>query len=286
MVDEHEWLRTTVMELENTLNNRGIHVRFCLVGYGTKNHLLGEFIIDLGTAAEIQRVIDNLLETGQKEDGYSAMYQVFTNNGIFTFDPDAAKIIVLVTDEDRDQLFDQPVSRDIDYNTMLRYFTDNGVTLNVVVNQYFKDVDVEDFVLGIDYKNRSFWFKAGSPHPYEIGDRGYALFDGGHGTTKDDYVSLSFRTNGSAWDLKQLRLGTDDQVRAFTEAFVGVKVGEIATTVMTCEACDCPDLNGRLRCRNDSTIPIDECVVEGRESVFFRHVLTFSSIYPLLRLSI
>ena len=260
MTDEHAWLNVTVMRLEKVLKANGIAARFCLIGYGTKDHLLGEFIIKEGTASKVQESLEHLLKTGQKEDGYTAMYQVFNNSGNFKFNRNAAKIIVLVTDEDRDQLIDQPMSRAMDYDMILKYFTDNGVILNVVVNQYFKDDEVEDYVLGVDHKRRSYLYRNGS---LLTGYHGYALFNGGHGNTTADYVSLSFKTNGSAWDLNQLRSGNEGQVTAFTEAFVAVKAREITSTLRTCEVCDCPDPTGQPVCHNDSSLQPEECAIEG-----------------------
>jgi hypothetical protein len=260
MEDEHAWLYTTVMSLEEVLKANGITARFCLIGYGTKSHLLGGFIIKEGTASNVQESLRYLLKTGQKEDGYTAMYQAFNNSGQFKFDRNAAKIIVLVTDEDRDKLNDQPMSKIMNYDMILKYFTDNGVILNVVVSQYFKDDDVTDYVLGVDYKKRSYLYKDGA---LVTGYNGYPMRDGGHGNTIVDYVSLSFKTNGSAWDLNRLRHGNEGQVRAFTKAFVDVKAREITSTIRTCEVCDCPDPTGKLVCYNDSSLLPNECKIEG-----------------------
>ncbi|XP_062505478.1 uncharacterized protein LOC134182141 isoform X2 [Corticium candelabrum] len=275
MWQEHDWLNDTIHQLDTILTiQNGIKVRYCLVGYGTTEHLLGEFLVTEGNASAIRAVIETLQETGQQEDGYSAMYKVFKNNGNFTFDPDAKKVIILVTDENRDDL-DEMLNVDLNYMTMLQYFRNNNVTLNVVVNQLFKDknntintlADEEEYVLGMNYKNQSYSQKLGcltSPC-YKVGDpwAAYAVKDGGHESTSQDYVRLALATNGSAWDLNQLRDASDAQVEAFTDAFVNVKVKEI----VVCRVCECPDPFGEPVCTLDETLPLEQCVTAKECSI-------------------
>ncbi|XP_062505156.1 uncharacterized protein LOC134181891 isoform X2 [Corticium candelabrum] len=269
MTQEHDWLNTTIQQLDNALRAKRIEVRYCLVGYGTSNRLLGEFLVK-GGADDIIKVVADLTNTGQLEDGYSAMYKVFNNSGNFTFDRDAKKVIILISDENRDDLDHRlPDQINLNYDNMLKYFIDNDVTLNVVVNQYFKDIiintltDLDEYVLGMDYQNQSYSqaVESSSSRRYSIGEPGnaYAVEDGGHESTLEDYVKLALQTNGSAWDLQQLKDASKEQVEAFIDAFVDVKVEEIAPNQTVCRVCECPDQRGQPVCTLNKTVPLDQC---------------------------
>ncbi|XP_062505740.1 uncharacterized protein LOC134182357 isoform X2 [Corticium candelabrum] len=271
MVQEHRWLVDTVAELDKKLRGEGLQeIRYCLIGYGAREHLLGSFIINGGKLQDVKNGIRSLLQTGKVEDGYAAMYLAFSNNGSFTFTTgaDASRVIVLVTDEDRDNLADMlPENVKLDYEEMLNYLTTNDVILNVVVNQYFKDTNrtdslTEEFAFGMDYLNRSYFLSQRNYTRIET-QTAYPVHDGGYGTTLTDYVNMALKTNGSAWDLKQLRSGTTEQVAAFTDAFIDMKVEEIITrTFETCRVCDCS--NGEHVCREDDQIPRDQCKIEEK----------------------
>jgi hypothetical protein len=244
MQNEHDWIKTMVISLERELRNFKIGSserepnRYALVGFGSPTPSLTRGrVIDLGgsfspfgNATELVTGIDKLARLGDIEDGYAAIDVALDD---LVFRELAARQFILASDEERDVFVDE-----LTFNETLRRLKENRVKLNVVAKHRFgvKVDRQESFVLGLDgfmnaYAEDGRKMAGGFPYP-----------ESGYQSTYQDYVKLAFSTEGGAWDLNELRKDSTTIRNAFTNAFIQVKVEEIAGQLgAKCKECNCTD---------------------------------------------
>lgn len=227
----HTWLAGMITDLEAKLVSEGItNNNYGLVGFGSTlplhdpsggyyadahKHTVGGS--DWGTALEFATATGVLGVIGDNEDGWHAIDFGLNN---YTFRPNAARNIVLVTDEDRDD--DAATAYGLNYLDTLQLLKDNSAMLNVVVDIDLFDAS-SDIALGVDWEANAFLADGSGGYTATIGG---GTASGGDGTTLADYVNLAWATEGAAWDLMQLQAG-GFTATSFTAAFVDIKAGEI-----------------------------------------------------------
>lgn len=210
MAGEQSFLANQATTIDQALTDTGItNNRFGLVGFtdDTDTRLINVGMNLFGTAAEFGTAAGNLVTTNSgTEDGYLGIKTVLDN---YTFRPDVAKALVLVTDENRDE-----VDQTLDFNTILNSLQTEGLSLTSIMDQtiFAADGTTEALVL------RS--------------DGTVAIADGAGGITKEqngslgpgdgtqDYADLSLALNSCVADLNQLREGgliADSFTLAFLE---------------------------------------------------------------------
>ena len=117
------------------------------------------------------------------------------------------------------------------------------------------------FALGLRGDGQSFIFNQSSSVLFSTTGGGLRsppeYFD--FGSTYEDYVELSFTTQGVAWDLNQLREGGDYSI-AFTNAFTQVKIDEVMSVFSFCLICLC--MHPKEICTLKSDIELEDCVGE------------------------
>ncbi|XP_062505324.1 uncharacterized protein LOC134182022 isoform X2 [Corticium candelabrum] len=207
MMDEHEWLKSTVPKLERRLSDISIGAgllknRYGLVGFGRelKNLALGPgAVIPVGTDSsgmgsdkELVVALEELRSDGVFEDGYAAIGMALDQ---LTFRSSCALQFILVTDEDRD-IFNATTN----YNYTLAWLRRAGATLNVVADQAFFNSDEK--LLGINFRDNGF-IQVAKTYTKMAG----ASVGKGYGSTFRDYVQMALATDGAAWDLNRLRRG-------------------------------------------------------------------------------
>lgn len=180
--------------------------RFGLVGFGgdcSDGLGLGRVLDGVGGqhfsfASNFTELSEGLTTSGRREDGYSGIFIALQS---YQFRQEAAKQFILITDEDRDPV-DQNITRDLIETQLL----DQGILLNVAVNQEFFGGGLR--ALGIDSHGGSYLYDPSSMTMYSLVEgEGGIVEDSGHGTTHRDYTQLALDTGGGAWDLNTLRLG-------------------------------------------------------------------------------
>ena len=222
MSGEHAWLGTMVGSLETGLQNAGVTGpnRYGLVGFGGAGthqpghtHPVGGG--EFGTSAEFAAATGTLLINGSFEDGWDGIDHGLT----YAMRADAARNMILVTDEDRDN-----ANGALTYANVLGALNQANVLLNAVVDASFRcGAFGANQVLGVDSTGRS--YVADGAGGFTTCDGG--LFVSGFGTTKADYVDMAWATGGAAWNLNLLRAG-GLTATSFSNAFVSVKVAEIS----------------------------------------------------------
>ncbi len=168
-----------------------------------------------GTAQEVSD-LTSVLQVGfvGTEDGYAAMASSLALASEFR--PGAARNIILITDEDRDN-----TDSSLTFVSMLELLEANNVLLNVIVDGNFAD-SLGNVAIGMDSDGRS--FVADGSGGFIIDPAGVAT--GGFGATLADYIHLAFANGGGAFDLKQLRAGGDPAL-SFAHVFIEIKAEEI-----------------------------------------------------------
>ena len=181
--------------------------RFGLVGFGgdcSDGLGLGRVLAtptgaQFSFSANFTQLSEGLTTSGRREDGYSAIHTALQS---YPLRPRAARLFVLVSDEDRDAV-DGNLTRD----SIAAALSDSSVVLNVAVNEEFSAGGMLR-ALGIDANGRGYVFDPSSPEMYRVVEgEGGAVRDSGHGNTHQDYTQLALDTEGGAWDLNILRLG-------------------------------------------------------------------------------
>ncbi|HAC35462.1 MAG TPA: PEP-CTERM sorting domain-containing protein [Gammaproteobacteria bacterium] len=226
MGGEHAWLGSVMTSLEAGLAAKNVGTgpqanRYGLTGFGGSSthfaphkHAVGGG--DFGTAAQFGTAAGTLVTNGGTEDGWAGIDYALNN---YTYNVGAAKNLILVTDEDRDN-----TNAALTYAGMESAINTAGGILNAVVNATFRCGNGSS-ALGL----------AGGGVGYVAdGSGGFTTCSGataisGFGSTIADYVDLAIATGGAAWDLNFLRAG-GNLATSFTAAFVDIKVQEIITT--------------------------------------------------------
>ncbi len=230
------WLKDMVQALEvdylaaGVGTQPGLPNRYALIGYGSlwPGHGTGQAAHAHGgwmNAASMVANINTLVTFGLKEDGYQAISLAMT----LTFRPGAYKTVILVTNEDRDSIVSLSRAQ------VCQMLQIQDATLNVIVNADF-DAPSSSTVLGVKW-NGTAYIPTGGGH-YITAPGGY--FDTGFGTTKVDYVELSWATCGSAWDVGYAS-NWKCEGESMIDAFTDVKVQELIPVVETIGGQSCAD---------------------------------------------
>lgn len=256
MVMEHEWIRTEVSRLDAQLRQRGIGVgnrqnQFALVGFGrdSRDDILGVVLSQLTTPMQFISASNQLQLTGLFEDGYAAIDFALEN---IPTRSETAKIMILVTDEDRSIL-----RLDLSRETIEQSLRREGFILNTIVNQGFLSDprDNTSHALGLNGNGTSYVIDQTDPNLFTSQDGGTYNPNPAFGfeNTFRDYVQLAFATGGVAWDLNQLReQGLFAEV--FTNAFTQIKVDEVMNVSRICFSCFCSLTGGQC-----TTVDVEDC---------------------------
>ncbi|MFT6927224.1 MAG: hypothetical protein ACJAZP_002853 [Psychromonas sp.] len=218
MGGETRWVGGMAVALEEKLKAAGVGSndtnKYGLVNYssyGPRNTLVkgGKF----GSAQEFDAASASLGLYGGTEDGWQAIH--FTLND-YPKAEKAARNIILVTDEDRDNR-----DSNITYASILQELDGQAALLNSVVNARFKCVDGTS-ALGMNSEHVGY---------VADGQGGYTLCENasaysGSGNTIAHYVQMAMENGGAAWDLNYLRSG-GHYAESFSKALIDIKVKEI-----------------------------------------------------------
>lgn len=224
MSGEQAWIQNMIQALDIELQAAGVtNNRYGLVGFGSRGRTgdaLGRSLNVgsglFGNATEFATsASSNLLTNGSFEDGYSGIDYALNN---YTFRNGAAKNIIFVTDEDRDN-----GNSALSFSSTLSSLQSGGYLFNSVLNNKFSG-DGGQNALGIDFNNNAYYADGSGG----VTTTGGGLVGNGYRSTETDYVPLSLQTKSASWDLNQLRRG-GLFADSFTKAFVDIKVQEIVT---------------------------------------------------------
>ena len=183
-----------------------------------------------GTPAQYAHALKTLKsEGGNKpgEDGYAGIISALH----YPWRKDAKKIIILVTDENRDDLSPPLNNPTQDYNQLLSALQKHEVTLNTIVYCDIRD-NVNSSAMAIDANNTVFLKSAGAtytPSPGgsikdDLGPWGLAWAWG----TVTDYANLAFATGGLAGDFKIIEdYGTPNYAKAAADSFANLLASQI-----------------------------------------------------------
>ena len=220
MVDARLWLPKFIRDLErgleqNSIGNGAMKNRYGLIGFGIRGRpisLKGNGY--MGSSEDIILGVRRLRSGGLLEDGYDALSRAFDPRN-YQWRPEAGKLVVLVTNEDRDR-FNYMLNRERIY----RMFNQSGAVLSAVVNMriYVKGAQV----LGVSKKNSYAMSPFGNITFTRLDSTPQYVPTRSSGNTKYQYMDLAMMTGGDAWDVNELRLGSEKQ-NAFTAVIVRVR---------------------------------------------------------------
>lgn len=244
------WLRDTVGQLDTELQDQGVNDnRYGLLSFGMFSALYGsstpenpvdhELYLGLSSIGDYTAAFDNPIPNagvgdeglrGDYEDGYAAMHDAAM---LFDRDGSIARVIVFITDEDRDK----PETGGVDYDTLRNKLVDENVILNSIVKVDLNpDVPNEDerVAFALDSEGNAY-VRGYEPAP---GSASPATNDLGEvidaaATTIDDYVDLTFDVadangiGGAVFDIRALRSESAEVLDAFTRQFLDIKLAEI-----------------------------------------------------------
>ena len=204
---EHDWIETRAVAFDAALISHGLTAnRYALIGFARADpypHTIPVGATDFGPAFQLALSASSLVTTGTTEDGYAAI-----NHSLATlpFRPDADRVLVLLTDEDRDALTAAT------YESTLASIDSAGATLHVVIEASLQ-TGAGAPAIGLDHA-RTTLIPDGAGG-FELGPPG--LVASAFGTSAIDYAQLAFETGGSVWDTSALR-ATATEADSFTEA--------------------------------------------------------------------
>jgi hypothetical protein len=136
MGDEFAWLGTSISSIDTALTNAGITTRYAVAGYeqyagneaGTPAYsIFNDFTTDINT---ITTAVNGVQLYGGLERGYHAADWATT--GFSWGTPDAAKVIILITDEAADQ------GSGISEAALGATMNSGGFLLNVIAPSYYQ----------------------------------------------------------------------------------------------------------------------------------------------------
>ncbi len=142
-----------------------------------------------GTASEYAGIVNQYASDGTSEDGYAGIDFALQN---YQARPEAAKFIILASDEDRDEL-----NANLTFATTLSELQSEGFNFQAIVNLDITD-DTGQLGLAIDADNT--YLENGSTFTVSPG----GSITGGFGTTVQDYFGLVTATGGIAGDIDQI----------------------------------------------------------------------------------
>jgi len=230
---EQEWLPPTITQIVSGLEDEGIVSIVCITGYESSGRSLGCSFFD--SSMNYESTFGEFVLSGGTEDGWHGIdFAVdeateYLDDNSATVDEecsDVVKMVILVTDEDRDNAVPTLTFEGIDEK-----LKDGLWILNVIVNIISIGGVSSSDVIGIAADGGTFVHSGGGA--YATMPAGTVDIDtvDGDGTTETDYLPLAWDNFGVAWDLNRLRDG-GDVATAFSSAFVDIKVQEIVIQTM------------------------------------------------------
>jgi hypothetical protein len=224
MLQQQIFTETMIPQLEAALVAAGVGSgsaggnQYGLVGFGGGSagsphsmghaHPLGSGGQLWGTATEYVVAAGTLVTQSGSADGYYGIDYALQN---YSFRPNAAKFMILVTDTFRESFGGVPLSP-ATYASLLTQLTAAGVTLETIVDARFRDGTGTN-ALAVDY--------AGTAYLAD-GSGGYTTSAGGvvlASTVKTQYVDLGFATGGISGDINQIAVG-GNTTASFSQAMI------------------------------------------------------------------
>ncbi|MEM6616241.1 MAG: autotransporter domain-containing protein [Pseudomonadota bacterium] len=211
MGGEQQFLQTFVPTFEGILNGNGVMGSYGLVGYGSGTVNARSIPVggaQFGTAAEFSAAAQTLLLNGATEDGYEGIDFILDT---YNFNPAAGnqRVIVLVTDEDRDN-----TDASLTFNSILADLNAQQVALSAILSQEVFTTNDEQAIGASATQTFTDLNNDGVP---EVG--GAPVLGNSAGTTEQDYTDLVFAIPGACVaDLNILRSGDPNQEAAFAQA--------------------------------------------------------------------
>lgn len=246
MDGEHLWIADFAAPLEahlmtNGVGDAAVPNRFGLLAYdpvprpiNVGTELTGDYRQFITASAQLA------LRGSGTEDGWRAVRHAITQ---YPLRETAARNIILVTDEDRDD-----TDSTITYASLLAEMQGARAVLNAVVNARFKCGD-GSAALGLG--QHSVGYKADGRGGFQTCPNASA--HGGDGNTINDYVKMALETGGAAWDIEVLRDG-GLVAQSFTNALLKIKVQEILQQLPTRNL---PDVYVHGLRSNGNTVEVD-----------------------------
>lgn len=222
MGGEQAFLQTFAPDLNARLGAAGVNtVRFGLVGYGDSAVVPRQVNVggmQFGSAADFATAASTLGLSGGTEDGYAGINFALQNYA-FSMDPNATRLVVLVTDEDRDNtdasLTAQSIANDL---------TTRGVFFAGILNQNVTDPNGTP---AIGASAAQTYLDQNGDGQFETSGAPVLTFAGG--TTQVDYTDVILSLpNGCFADLNALRDGgTNAQAfaGALADCLIGIVIG-------------------------------------------------------------
>ena len=270
---EHRWLFTMITDMEKQLIAAGIGTssqlrnRYCQIGYGRtlpearifRSRLDGSICL---VAERYLELVSQLIADGRgsKEDGYQAIDLALSLAesplNELRLQPNVTLNMILLSDEDRDELYRQ-FTREI----IERRLRELQFVLNVVVDHSFTKNGSGERLLGRD-SSRVGYLQTPNQCLFTTVPADQVVVSKGYAGTREDYSDLAWALQGVTWDVEVLRRG-DTTGCAFTFAFVEVTTLEILRVARQCRTCRCNDRGETICLREELTQNQCNCVVGG-----------------------
>lgn len=199
MGGEQTFLGSFVPALDAELAALGIAGSYGLVGYGDSSTVARKVLVgggDFGTPGQFTAASGTLSTSGSTEDGYDGITFALTNY-FFATGPGTQRIVVLVTDEDRDE-FDATDS----LTSVQALLLSNGATLSGILGQEITDQAGTDAIGASQTQTFIDANGDGIPEASTAPILGTAA-----GTTTVDYTNPILSGGGCVANLNLLRLG-------------------------------------------------------------------------------
>jgi outer membrane autotransporter protein len=199
MGGEQTFLGQFVPTLESELGALGITGAYGLVGYGDSAVVPRQVLVgggQFGTAAEFATAVGTLSTNGATEDGYDGIDFALANY-MFSTANTTQRIIILVTDEDRDE-FDTTVN----LASVQALLQQRGVTLSGILDQEVTDQAGADAIGASSTQTFIDANGDGIPEPSTA-----PIVGAGAGTTTVDYTNPILAGGGCVANLNLLRAG-------------------------------------------------------------------------------
>ena len=238
----HRWLPTLVVSLEKQLkmNEFGTDAThrnmYGLVGFGRlspspKAHiLLPNSSRPMYPAEEYPEANAKLVATGNTEDGYQSIDFALTKLP-FSKGPSVARVLILVTDEDRDVIEE---GKNISRGKILSRLASLEFVLHVVVDNSFSAEGRR--VFGVD-SNMSVYGILPNGTYTRIWKE--VKIDKGYSKAREDYTELALKLSGSTFDVKQLQEASSVIKETFTSVLASVISRSAKMHIQHCHGCVC-----------------------------------------------
>lgn len=212
----------------------------------------GVVLTELTTPENFINASRSLRLDGLIEDGYSGI-EVALNQ--IPLRPNTARLLVLVTNEDRSIL---PGREALTRDVMEQLIRSRGFVLNAVVDQTFQTSPGLP-AFGLNSNRTAYVFNQSSAEQFFTAPNGSRHSDPTltFMDTYEDYVQLAFNLGGAAWDIKALLVDNSPFLPAFSRAFVEENVMEVMGVFRRCFNCLCID--PMRECIPASSVPVDQC---------------------------